>query len=335
MAIPYNDPFKSFTDQVSGEYGPLAGQARTQEGLINLAMASKRIQMEHEAQLRYGPQTAQAMQEATATTPEQLGALKGIATGKPTNEDMLGPLRTAFPKGIPAEQAKEALTLSGIISKAQSSANKPIHVVSKADHNNLVASGFQLPQTGEYIRPPEITLDPNAQKEINKVDMMTGNAQNMLKGLLDRAKTILPNAPTGVPLNKLNSYWQQHGMPTNPDLKSYIDTTNTLKAQYTKDTTGMAPRSLELIKLEGAAFPDATTDDFATATKKVNIMNDTMTDKASTAHTIYDPTNFLKSPFHRTAQAQQSQQLPKVNLDAVLARARDIQAQRMGKPNGK
>lgn len=116
MAIPYQDPFKSFTDQVSGEYGPLAGQARTQEGLINLAMASKRIQMEHEAQKNQ----MQFNQQLNAVPSKTASALAGIMGASPADQAKLGALEPMSPAVFDTTQKG----LASMASKAIGNAGK-------------------------------------------------------------------------------------------------------------------------------------------------------------------------------------------------------------------
>lgn len=294
-----------------------------QKGMLEMALLSKR--MELEAQNRQAEM--EKAHQLSLVPGEQLGSvLKSIRTGNTS-----GLNGQALPEGL--AQGAEAATGMGL--RAEAMLNRPMHIVTKPDQNNVITAGFQDPMTGQWIGQPQQTLDPSAQRELQKVDTATQNASNMVNGIMDRAKSILPTAPAGVPINKLDAFWQSRGMPTNSDLKAFTDSLGALSAQYIKDTTGMAPRSLDLMRLDTAAFPSVS-DDFPSALRKTQILLDTAQNKAATAHTVYDPKNIVPSPFHpmqKGAQAAQAQADPYGGMS--LQEKLNLLSQKMSAVNGK
>lgn len=260
---------------------------------LKMALVNNQIESEQKAAM------AEASQKAKLNTisGEQLG---GLASFLRSGSKDTSTLSSLFPNGAPDSVTQSLMGAEGAGLRAQAMMDKPVHFATKPDPNNLIQNGFMSPTTGNWVGSPQTTLDPSAQKEIQKVNMQVANAHNMIQGISQRAQSILADAPQGVPIQKLNTWWQDHGMPTNPELKAFSDSLGSLSAQYIKDTTGMAPRSIELMHLDMGAFPN-TTDDVKTAVQKATILDQTMQNKASTAYTNYDPTNFLKSPNHPLA----------------------------------
>lgn len=261
---------------------------------FKMALLSSQISQESQARMA---ETAQ-VHKLNDLTGTQLGGL-GAALGIPA--DKAAKLSSLFPEGVPDSVAQGLMAAQGASNRAAAMMNKPVHYATKPDANNLIQNGFMSPATGTWISQPQTTLDPHYQQELGKVDTQVANAKNMIQGIGQRAQKVLANAPTGVPLQELDSWFQSHGMPTNPDLKAFNDSLGSLSAQYIKDTTGMAPRSMELMKMDMGAFPNSS-DDAQTAMQKIDILNQTMGNKAASAHQIMDPTNNLGSSLHPLAQ---------------------------------
>jgi hypothetical protein len=289
----------SFIEGVASTLG--GGLERRAQGMLELSMLSKKIEMEQQAR-----QSEMAQQHQYSLISGQQGSSVLGALG--VSPEKTGPLAEAFPEGMPEGVLRDVTQTLGMQYRAESMMNRPQHFATKPDANNLITNGFVSPMTGTWLGQPQTTLDPKALDEIQKIDNQVGNAKNMIQGINQRAQNVLANAPAGVPLQRLNAYWQAHGMPTNPDLKAFTDSLGSLSAQYIKDTTGMAPRSLQLMELDMGAFPNAT-DDGPSALQKTQILNQTMSNKAQTAHMTYDPTNYLQSPLHPKSQ-QPEQAMP-------------------------
>ena len=257
---------------------------------LKMAMLSKQMEMESNNRMKEFAYKKQ-MEDIS---PEQAAASLNILGAKPSDVESL---KGAYGTGMQPEIFKSMAESLGQQAKTSAMLNKPVATVTKEDKNGLIQQGFKDPMTGAWSAQPITTLDPERQREINKVDSQVQNSLHLLNDIGARAQSVLANAPEGVPIQKLNAYWQEHGMPTNPDLKSYIDTMGALAAQYQKDLTGMAPRSMELMKMDMGAFPNIE-DDGPTAMRKTQIMTGVIQNKAGVAHFNYDPTNFLGSPIH-------------------------------------
>lgn len=279
---------QGFAESLSG--GLQNQENMRQRGMLELMMLSKRIEMEQQAR-----QSEMAYAHKLNTLPQGGLAESLKVLGVP--EDKAQALEDMFPEGAPQELLKDLGGPLGVQARANSYLNKPQKYTTKPDANNVIIDGFKDPITNEWVGQPQQILEPTAHHELEKIDVGVQNSMNMIGGILNRAKSVLTNAPVGVPIQKLNAYWQSHGMPTNPDLKAFQDSLGALSAQYIKDTTGMAPRSQQLMELDMNAFPN-TSDDVQSAINKANILSEQMKNKAQVAHTTYDPLGLVPSPLH-------------------------------------
>lgn len=259
-----------------------------QKAKLQLAMESSRLQQE------------EMMKQRQAQFESQLGGLKNAQLGAiapaGTNVGNLGDLG--------AGQTKDVLGMWGNQLRAQAMQNKPTHIVTKPDHNNLVTAGFQNPTTGEFIGQPQTTLDPHSQQALEHQDLNTTNAINQLQKFKELALKVLPEDAPNVKLNELSGWFQQHGAPLDPDLKAFADTAPARTLSFVRDAQGSVPRNGELAKMDMGALPNMT-DNIASALKKIDPAIENLQNKMATGHQIYDPTNYLKSPYHPSAKAQQ------------------------------